>query len=372
MRILYLSNARIPSPTANSIQVMKVCAAFGKIGHYVTLVARAGQWTEKGFDVYTHYGVDSSFPVIRLTVCRGRLGKIEYSIKSGRFLRKNRKNFDVAYGRSAHALLVAAMFHLPIIYEIHTPPATVFRNWLEHLLFRSRHLKRLVFISKALQDEYLTRLGGSLIFNYIVAHDGADSYPIEAITRLPLPGRPRALHAGYVGHLYPGKGAEILIALAKELPDWEFHIVGGLENDIKRIRHIAEVPNLHLHGYVPPRATANYLASMDVLLLPAKNKVTVGGKGDIAPWMSPLKLFEYMSSGKPIVASRLPVLEEVLEDGHNCLLAEPDNLNSWIRGLIKLGENKHLATTLSSNALRDLEDYYSWEKRAKVVLDDIG
>ena len=68
--------------------------------------------------------------------------------------------------------------------------------------------------------------------------------------------------------------------------------------------------------------------------MPYQRNVSIGIKGsNTADWMSPLKLFEYMSSGVPIISSDLPVLREILEDRRNALLVPPKNFDSWDEAL---------------------------------------
>ena len=107
---------------------------------------------------------------------------------------------------------------------------------------------------------------------------------------------------------------------------------------------------------------------MDALLLPAQKRTTVLGKGNISDWMSPLKLFEYMAVGKPIIASDLDVLQEVLIDGVNSILVSADNVDKWVVALKKIEENPILAKQLGINARECLINEYSWDQRASRVL----
>ena len=108
---------------------------------------------------------------------------------------------------------------------------------------------------------------------------------------------------------------------------------------------------------------------MDVLLMPYKEIVSVSLKGvNTAKWMSPLKMFEYMSAGVPIIASDLPVLKEVLEDNFNCLLAPPDNYHEWNKALNIIYKYRSLAKFISKNSFDGYVKKYNWEKRANDFL----
>lgn len=80
-----------------------------------------------------------------------------------------------------------------------------------------------------------------------------------------------------------------------------------------------------------------------------------------------MKIFEYMAAGKPILASDLPVIREVLQDGQNALLAPPDNPKGWLAALERL-KDESLRKNLAEQAYNDLTGKYSWQKRAQVVL----
>jgi glycosyltransferase involved in cell wall biosynthesis len=100
------------------------------------------------------------------------------------------------------------------------------------------------------------------------------------------------------------------------------------------------------------------LADMDVLVLP--NTATHIS----ARYTSPLKLFEYMAAGRPIVASDLPALREVLTDGENALLVEPGNAAQLADAIGRLLHDPELAQRLAAAAWRDVQAY-SWDRRAE-------
>ncbi len=85
--------------------------------------------------------------------------------------------------------------------------------------------------------------------------------------------------------------------------------------------------------------------------------------------MSPLKMFEYMAAGKPIISSDLPVLREVLEDGRNAILVPADDLAAWESAIHRLSGDPDLGLRLGEAARRDLHERYTWDARAGRVLD---
>ena len=108
----------------------------------------------------------------------------------------------------------------------------------------------------------------------------------------------------------------------------------------------------------------------DVLIAPYHNKVFDNGGNEITDTMSPLKIYDYMSSGTPMVVSRLPVLEEFLQDGHNCLLANPEDVVCWKRAIRHIELDPLLAKTIARQAITEVETVGNWDARADTILLD--
>ncbi len=120
-------------------------------------------------------------------------------------------------------------------------------------------------------------------------------------------------------------------------------------------------------GFVANAEVPLHLAACDVLLMPHQRRVTkAGGVGDISRWMSPLKMFEYLAVARPILASGLPVLREVLTPD-NAILLEPDDVDGWHGALQRLRSDPGLRERLASRAGQDAERY-SWQERASSIL----
>lgn len=174
---------------------------------------------------------------------------------------------------------------------------------------------------------------------------------------------------GYCGSFNPGKGVEIIIDIAANMPEYPFIIVGGRDIDLEKVRNVMSergIKNILLTGYVPSREVHYYLALMDICLLPNKREVFVNGrKTNIGSHTSPLKLFEYFSMKKAVIASDIEVLKEVLVHQENCLLVNPDDIQSWVQAIEAVSNNKSLAEAIRCTARKQFEIKYSWNIRAK-------
>ncbi len=166
----------------------------------------------------------------------------------------------------------------------------------------------------------------------------------------------------YCGHLYPHKGVHHLIQAAKYLPDILFCIVGGWPEDIERCRGLARgIDNLMFVGFVPNRDVPKYLAAADLLILPNSMR------HKDAYFTSPLKLFEYMSAGKPIVASDIPAFKSLLRHRENAYLVTPDSDRAIAGGIEALCNDRALSQTIADRARRDVQRF-TWAKRAESIL----
>ena len=206
----------------------------------------------------------------------------------------------------------------------------------------------------------------------LVAADGADPLS-DTPAPAPFDKSPGSFHAGYIGHLYKGRGIDVIASAAQKLPDITFHIVGGNPGDVAQWKtQLAGYTNIIFYGHVAHADTIQFLKNFDVLLAPYQRKVTVlSEKLDTAAWMSPLKIFEYMSSGVPMIASDLQILHEVLEDRKNAYLCDPENADKWALTLRHIRTNPGEARQIAAAAREDLLSRYTWRKRAENIMTAI-
>lgn len=366
MKILYISKSIIPSRTANSIHVMKMCQAFSDNGHEVVLLApnQEKKYEKEINDIYEYYGVKNNFVIKRIWHPNLKGGIFFYILGIFIYLLKN-KDFNIIYGRFLYGCYVATLLKNEVIFESHESIDDMkkYRIIILKKIIKNKYFKKLVVISQELKKIY-SKSGIINSDKIQIAHDGADEV-LNFNTKVKLMGEKNSLKVGYVGHLYNGRGIELMIECAKKIEDTTFHIVGGINEDItyweSYVKKLGLV-NIYFYGFVSPKQTVYYRNSFDVLLAPYEKQVSVfGNSGDTSKFMSPLKIFEYMSSKKAIIASDLPVLREILNP-KNAILVEPENINDLVKAVCVL-KKKENRDWIANNALSDFKKY-SWKNRA--------
>jgi glycosyltransferase involved in cell wall biosynthesis len=383
MNIHYLSSSTVISDSANSVHVMKICNSFSGLGHNVTLHAYQGSGEDDILKAY--YNVENDFKIIRHSfdeelgpifrlikkiIPKLPLGGIPALFFSRRSLRRQIIKSDLIVARNMYWLW-GVRDKAPFIYETHAPPDNILKRYIEKNIITAPNCKGVVVISEKLAEIYRA-LFPHCRDKLIVSHDAADD-PGDIALNLDEKLKRPLKNIGYVGHIYQGRGIEIILEMAKVHTHLTFHIVGGRADLIEDYQKQGVPDNVIFHGHHPQKKLIEFYKMFDAVLAPYQHKVSVyGNRGDTSAFMSPLKIFEYMSWGLPILCSDMPVLHEVLRDQENALLIEPDRADLWAQGLADLETNQALRETLSHSARQDFLDHYSWKKRAQSILQKVA
>ncbi len=362
MRITYLASIRLPTEKAHGLQIMKTCEALASIGNSVELIVPTRK-NAIDADPFEYYGVLGNFRIITVRVPDlVRFGPLGFLVSAVWFSEKAHlvRSFwtaDIVYSRDALVLFQYLLLGRPFVFEVHARPSFV-------SAIVARRARKLIVISAGLKHAYESI--GVAPEKIIVAPDAVDEHlfdnapqRIEARVALGLPEKGKI--ALYAGHLYERKGVETLAATAALLPEVLFVFVGGTSEDVARFKgKWGKQSNIRIVGHMPHAAIPRYLRAADVLVLPNSGKDV-----DSARYTSPMKLFEYMAAGLPIVASDLPSIREILSE-HNAFLVTPDDARSLASAITGLLENPEKGAVLARQARTDVEQY-TWNKRAEHI-----
>ena len=226
----------------------------------------------------------------------------------------------------------------------------------------------MVVITQKLKELFIKR--GIPQNRILVAADGVDSEKFdikeakeECRRKLNLPQDKKTVL--YTGHLYQWKGATVLLEAAREMQNVLFVFVGGAREDVASFKQKTQgFNNVAIIGHRPYGEIPYWLKSADVLVLPNS------GKEEISQyWTSPMKMFEYMAARRPIIASDLPSIREILS-AENAVLVEPDNPEALARGIKEALQNHQLSDKISARAFQDVQQY-TWQKRVEKILKSL-
>jgi glycosyltransferase involved in cell wall biosynthesis len=387
MRILYLADIRFPLERANGIQSIETCHALAARGHDVTLIVRPDSH-EPARDPFEFYGLprlsNLHVDVAPVTgpIAARRAGYLTFAL--GRAIGHARQDliFTRDLGLASLVLRLPRALRAPLVYEAHTiaadaaaarpqmianaPAASEAK--LRRLTARDQRVWRgadgYVTITDGLRRELETRFGPrertAVVPDGVRAVDRTDRSATEN-TEQPAADQ---FVIGYAGHLYPWKGVDIVVEAVAALTDTRGLIVGGhdKEPDLERVKAFAKElsceSRITFTGLLPPPAVRAKLAEADVLLLPNPKSAISNA------FTSPLKLFEYMAAERPIVASDLPSIREVLRDDENALLVEPGNPQAFVNAITRLKKDATLAKRLAARARADVAQF-TWRARAE-------
>ena len=362
---------------------MATCHALAERGHDITLVVRPDSAPEAR-DPFAFYGLAAT-PRLRVQTVsswsNARLHRARFLAAAA--LLVERRSGAVVYTRDlglASFLLRVSRAAAPrLAYESHGIAPVVSREMarllgkpelepepakVARLDRRERRVwleaRAYVAITRSLADDLAARYGPRNDV-FVVPDGAAEPRAVPA-----APPSASAPVVGYAGHLYPWKGVDVLVRAIALVPHARGLIVGGHpgEADLARVhalvRELGIEERVRITGLVPAAQVATLLAEATMLALPNVPSVIS------ERYTSPLKLFEYLWLGRPIVASNLAAIREVLTDGRTALLVEPGEPEALAAAIQQLSGDAALAASLGA-AARRLAPEFTWTARAARV-----
>lgn len=373
MLIACIAGSRIPSRTANSIQVMKMCQAMAEENFRPRLIVPRYGSDDPSINesLWHHYGISHPFQV-QWMPAENKLRNRLFQFHAAWCARS--MGAKMVWTRHLGVAAVTSLLGIATIYEAHQPISGKLGPLYYRLFLMGRGGYRIVFISDALRRYYQANHSSTTGPFISVVHDGVD---MEKYKQLPTPEKarrklgviPEGFTVGYAGHFYPGKGMELIIEIAERLKDINFLVVGGepeLIEGYKAAARNAHLGNIFFAGFQPNEQLPLFQAACDILLMPYQKKVHGSSGGDIAKFCSPLKMFEYMAAQRLIISSNLPVLLEVLNSS-NSVLCDPEDIQAWVKSIEKAAEDETWRNSLAAQARKDVEQY-SWRNRVRKIL----
>lgn len=352
----YVYGQELPNTFANSGAVMHLCRALAAAGRTVRL-AYAGPGSDEapirqfyrlgrevGFVPLGHRRGPGHYPAMALAACR-------------------RARDGLIITRMPQVAALCATLGRPTVLELHQHLDT-FSHWRQW-----RQLLRLVppgrLAVAALTDALAEKLDPLL-----AARAAATMTIGSAAPDLAMPNAASPYEAGYIGSFMPGKGIERVLELARSMPAVRFVAYGDPSRAPDMAASLAALDNVTLGGFVSPADIGRALASFRIGLAPyATTGFGLAGAATVTmDSMSSLKILEYMSAARTIVASRIPSVATLLADEGNAILCNADAPEDWRAAICRLLASPDLSRRLAETARHDFEKRHSYAARAKAFL----
>ncbi|MEZ5977097.1 MAG: glycosyltransferase family 4 protein [Planctomycetota bacterium] len=380
-RLDLVANARIPSQRAQAVQVLHVANSFRRFVPRVRLLHARRQPTPSlppGRELFEYYGIEfgprpevvavpctdlvDAVPT-RLQFVPARVQELTFARNAARAVRCERGNAWVLSREIESARALLRKGHRAVFVEIHrVPGGRTRRRWLREVCERCAGV---VAISGGVAED-LAPFGASGD-RVVVEHDGVAlslyDEPVPRDRARDELGLARNLPTVvYTGSLLDWKGVDVLLDAAERMPQARFVVVGGDDARIAELRRGRELANVRFTGFRPPSEVLHHLWAADVAVVPNRSRPAISSR-----YTSPLKVFEAMAAGVPIVASDLPSLRDVLEHGRTGWLVPADDPDALARGLGTVLSDQALRVKLATRARIEVTRH-AWESRARRIL----
>ncbi len=375
MRIAAISDLAPGSHRAYAINVVKTCGGFVRLGHEVAVFCRR---PERGWSLASAANAYAE-PRVRFE-CADLPDQRDELLVNGAYLREfaawaaeriAREGYDLVYARHCRGALACAERGVPTVLETHLDADGDALGAISALRAVGRHERPILAcatISTVLAEKY-TALGAAADRVFVVP-DAVDSdlfTPPHDTGASPYNAWPGP-HVVYAGHLYAYKGVGTLLRAASLLDGMTVHFVGGADPDILAARRSAVslgLRNVDVRGRVAFCRVPPHLWHADVLVLPPS------AKHPSAAWTSPVKLGEYLASGRPIVASDVPALRALVREPAVRWFTpdDPGDLARAVHGALAESDREAAARVESARALAER---YSYANRARAILRAAG
>jgi len=363
MKIFYIAHARLPTEKAHGIQIMEMCRAFTELHHKVTLIVpfRRNTISESPF---TFYGIPQDFEIVTLPVVDliflGKIGHLlSWLMFSGMvFLYTLSHKADLLYSRDELSLAFLALLNRNLAWEGHTG------QWSMAVRFLAAVQVPFIVITQGLKDFYVKR--GVSKKKIFVAHDGVNLSSFEQSfdrqkVRDSFGITDGEFLVAYTGKLSGWKGVPTLCESFGFLSNKNYRllIAGGEGSETEVLKK--KYPSIQFLGRLSRVRAIELQRASDLLVIPNTAQSIISKS-----FTSPLKLFEYMASGVPIIASDLPSLREIISEGE-VTFAVPDSAISLSTGIEFIKEHHEDARTKALRAKEKVAEY-SWINRTRSII----
>lgn len=357
-KIIYITDLSLPSNKAQAIHVFKMIDNFLSFMDEAMLVFPNLDKHLKIKSIKDYFNLHTKKKIIFEPIFKkyklfNSVSRFIFGLKVANKLRGEK---SLIISRSLIASFFLTIFKIKHFVEIHQELKGLTKFLFINLKFiNSKQIIKVIFISKGLSDFY--QLNDE---KYVILNDGCDlrDFKFNRVTKKKIK------NIYYLGSFYKGRGVEIIKKLASLSPKYNFNLYGLRDEKIRSFKNFKVFP---IASY---KKTLKLIIKADLLLMPYQSKISINSvnfKDDISKFISPLKMFEYLASGIPIISSDLKVLREKLINRRNSILIKNySNPLAWKRAINELSDNFYLRQKISKNSILTAQKN-TWAQRTKKI-----
>ena len=367
--IAYWHDRRFKKKMGGLVRMFSLADNLTKLGHDVTMIL-----PKLGFPKKQTIARVIEIPFVDVSMLR----PISFHLLSSLYLLWCLKDASLIYVRQMNSflpLLIARLYRTPSVFEIPNDPFLAYesRKFIRRIFEKltdkvAMALSNRIVVLSEWSKRRLTEIGDIAPSKILVSPSGTNTnlfMPLnktECCKEIGLD--PSFFYIGFTGSFFEYQGLDVLIKSAPfildKYPNSKFLLVGDgpMMTEWKRVVLSMGLEDSFIFtGQVPYKEVHKYIGAMDICVAPHHKETNQA---------SPVKLFDYMACGRPIVASDIDVVREISADSRCVLLIEPENPISLANGILSLLENKD-DRLLLGNLCREL--VLSKYDRMKIALN---
>lgn len=356
------------SNKAHDKLIFNTCYYLAFSGHKVILITKDQGVTDEEIFRYYCLPVIDNLKIVKIKVSAFKISwKFMYRLlvllNIVNLIKKGKLNIIYISELKLGGLIIKfkRLLKVPVVYEFHG--LRLLKNNIQDAIegYVVKNADGIIVTTQALMNKIITAYERS----YLIEKIPLATIPFNVKTNKTYP--PSHWKVFYIGQLYYLQGVDILIKAFDYLKDQpcSLYIVGGKNNEIQELEKNAKDSEIQdrivFYGYKKPSELSELASEADMLVMPSRAEERM-------PYVAHTKIYEYLSLGRPIVATDMESVREVLTDGVNAVIVEPGNPEALAKGIKMVIHNPQIGREISENALNESANY-TWEKRANRLIE---
>ncbi|HEV8598685.1 MAG TPA: glycosyltransferase family 4 protein [Gemmatimonadales bacterium] len=369
LRIAYITKTPLPSTDAATIQIIQTASALARAGASLDLFFPMGEGERRRplealrARLSEHYGAELDFGLRQLRYSSRAL----HAVKAG--LAAASDGYDVLHTRDVQNVLLGLATGCRVVYESYRTPegnTPIVKSLLRRAFGHPRFLGQIIHSRFARERHLEAGYPGQKLRTIYNGFDPAafatERSPSEARRLLGLPERVTVVYAGRIA---PLKRIDLLLAAARATPELSWVLAGANESAEARpfAAQGAALPNVAFLGYLPGPALTPALQAADILVIPPSAEPLERYGTTVLP----LKIFQYLAAGRPLVVGDVPDTAELLEEGAACLRVAPEQIDPFIAAIRALATDPERRGQMGETA-STLAQGLTWDARARQII----